>query len=638
MQAAETARENVFEQSELRKLILQQMPVSMEGANGIKNFLRTSHRHREMGAHAFGSDQWTKYKEALGYITLLKTYKQDGGSIHWKYILAKLDEYKDFETVISTILLTIRVSNRLLDPNDEFPAEATVQNIEIVGRTLQKYPQNCIIQEEGCALLNKLYRHAWGQPHLAADHDCDHHIKLAVESMWIPDRTVESITAAMQLLLAIHEINKHALAGFVADTSKDIMSTIFDVQYEFPEHTELTMLCRKFSRLLLPTWTAPVAEETAENPGALKIILVCMQENPASRYHLAVLCEQLSLLAVNNSGTLRVTEETMAFVANTIQTKQLGIMVDVYDEREHHLWQFMGAVAHTTDPNHVSNEFLNNFQSWFNVEFLLISLSIHTKTYNHMNSEYDLLVNNTVGIICRMILMLVVRIDRNIDRDRLLTPDGMSTLMNAIDNHRNTSGDVLGAGHLPCIKILAHMFGANDNTVDTHLTISTRQNPVELRRFGYSTNHNTYRRISSLPDFIKLTLEFMIHTTRTYYGMHFTETLERTTGLLATLFCKGELFCVGIWGCCNIIDELFPVIGTYNQMIDDAQTNGLDVQSYTAAIINTVNNVDRMLIAAKQHKRNTTTDHFHENRFVHYLNITQRYRAHGNNFEAAMRM
>jgi len=254
-----------------------------------------------------------------------------------------------------------------------------------------------------------------------------------------------------------------------------------------------------------------------------------------------------------------------------------------------------------------------------------------------MNSEYDLLVNNTVGIICRMILMLVVRIDRNIDRDRLLTPDGMSTLMNAIDNHHNTFGDVLGAGHLPCIKILAHMFDANDNTVDTHLTISTRQNPPELRKFGYRTTDSIYQKTSSLPVFIKCILNFMIHTPRIDYGMHFTETLERTTGLLTTLFCKGESFCRGTWGCWNIITDLCPVIGTYIHMIHNAENNEVDVQSYTTAMIKTVNNVDRMLIAVEQHRNNTISDHIYEGIFVHYLHTTNGFRAPHNNFEVSMR-
>jgi len=642
MQNNDNAFDMLWEKKELTMLMLQRMPVTAEGAVAMQNFRCTSRPHAVAGALTFRVDAWTKHKEGMHFVRLIALERQQGVRRSWQQVRTELDNYKKYEDVIAGIVLLLRDMGSTDSEYvmDYFHHQDTTQDVRIVGDLLQAYPRNCLIQEIGCAILGGLYEYGIQQDRFDPDHACEHCIRLAVDALVVPDRTVLSVCAGMHLLLTLHKINEHALQGFVVETGQDVMAIIFDIQYEFCTFIDVVKASSKLSKVLLPTWTAPepAAEptETRQNPGPVSIILACVRENPGSLYHHKVACKQLGRLALNNTGRLRITENILSCIANMIQQKTLLVFGTVYDRSEKNLWQFLDAMVYTDDPSGMPTVVFDMFQESFDIEFLLESLAFHTKYYNPMNSEFFVAANHTVGIICRMILMLVVRGPGHANRDRLLQANGIEVLMNAIDNHHNTVGDVLGAGLFPCVSLFLHMFGSDDNTAETHLTITTHMNKRELRKFKYGSLMYPDKK-ATLPRFVLDTLSMMIHNRFNQYGVVFTEALERTTQLFALLLGKGETFCRGKWTCWNAMEHVAHAVQNYTRVIKQEGETGVDVQYYAASVRHIITHMDRAALTLETYRENTLKSDVYKKNFTNYMIATQSYRRDDDKFEAAIK-
>jgi len=247
--------DNVFDtlwgKQEITKLILQKMPVTAEGAVAVQNFRCTSHPHALAGALTFRSDVWTKHKEGVHFVRLMALERQRGQRKSWKQVRTALDNYKKCEDVVADIVRSLRDMGSMDSEYaiEYFHHQDTTQNVRIVGDLLQEYPRNCLIQEMGCAILRGLHEYGVRQDRFDTDYACGQCIRLAVDALVVPDRTVLSVCAGMQLLLTLHKINEHALQGFVVETGKDIMATIFDVQYDFSAFLDVVKACSKLSKV-----------------------------------------------------------------------------------------------------------------------------------------------------------------------------------------------------------------------------------------------------------------------------------------------------------------------------------------------------------------------------------------------------
>jgi hypothetical protein len=516
-----------------------------------------------------------------------------------------------------------------------FHHQDTTQNVQIVDVLLHEYPHNCLIHEIGCVILCGLYDYGIAEGRFDQDYSCESSIRLVVDALHVPYRTVQLVSAALKLLLKLHKINENALQGFVVHVGKDIMGLVFDVQHEFSSCLDVVAACYKLSKVLLPTWTTPDQEETRENPGPVNIILACVQENPNSLYTHRVGCKQLGLLAMNNVGRLRITENTFSCIANMIQQKKRLGFGTVRPNSEHHVWQFLETMLCTKDPFAMPTMVFDMFQASFDIEFLLHSLDEHTKYYNTMNTNFGFKSNHTLGTICQMILILVVRGPGHANRDRLLQIMGVETLMNAIDNHHNTHGDVLGAGLLPCVNLFLHMFGPDDNTAETHLTITTQWSARELRKFEYGQFNNA-QNTATLPSFVLLTLNLMLHNLHRHYGIHFIEALERVTQLLAMLVGKGELWCRGNWNCWYAMGRIADTIATYTRT-NAPREIGVNVESYVTSIQKIVTHMDRVALTIETYRKNTLKSNLYKNCFDSYMRETKSYRAYDDTFAATLK-
>jgi len=319
-----------------------------------------------------------------------------------------------------------------------------------------------------------------------------------------------------------------------------------------------------------------------------------------------------------------------------IQQKTLLVFGTIYDQSESHLWRFLDAVVCTDDPSGMPTVVFDMFEEWFDIEFLLASLAFHTQYYNPMNSDLCVARHYTVGIICRMILMLVVRGPGHANRDRLLQANGIEVLMNAIDNHHNTVGDVLGDGLLPCVSVFLHIFGPDDSTAETHLTTTTYRSARELRKFKYGSL--TYPdKTATLPRFVLDTLVMMLHHRRDHYGVVFTEALERTTQLLALLLGKGESFCGGKWNFWRAMEHVAYAVSTYTCMIKQGAETGVDVRAYAASVRQIITHMDRAALTVETYRETTLKSKVYENYFPAYMSATKSHRALDDKFEATMK-
>ena len=636
MQDNDNAFETLPAQKELINLILQNIPITAQGAVAVQNFRCTDHSHAVAGALTFGSDMWTRHKEGMHFVKLMALGKKPDQRMSWNYVRAALHKYKKCKDVISQIMRTIRVLD-FIDDNDVyfyFRHEDTTLNVQIVDVLLHEYPHDCLIQEMGCVILCGLYDYGIEEGRFDQAYSCESSIRLAVEALLVPYRTVELVSAALKLLVSLHKINQNALQGFVVHVGTDIMGLVFDVQHEFSYCLDVVAACYKLSKVLLPTWTAPDQEETRENPGPINIILACVQENPDSLYNHRVGCKQLSLLAMKNVGRLRITENTFSCIANMIRHKKRLGFESVSPHSERHVWQFLETMLCTKDTFAMPAMVFDMFQASFDIEFLLQSLDDHTLYYNTMNTNFGLKSNHTLGIICQMILILVVRGPAHANRDRLLQIKGVETLMNAIDNHHNTHGDVLGAGLLPCVNLFLHMFGPDDNTAETHLTMTTQSSARELRTFHYG-QYNRAQTTATLPSFVLLTLNYMLHNRQGHYGIHFIEALERVTQLLVMLLGKGELWCRGKWNCWHAMNNIADAIATYTRT-NAPREIGVNVESYVTLIRKIVTHMDRVALTIETYRKNTLKLKLRKNCFDNYMTETKSYRAYDDTFAATL--
>ena len=588
----------LMQDTNMKDLVMRPMPVSGEWAAALQRLRCSNNSCRQMGASVFMEPKWVEYRNGVDFVARLKTDIVADVDGLWTGVLQALDRYIDIEDVISKILLVIQTHMGNANINNYYTVlseEASLAHIRIVGGVVTTYPRNLLVQHIGFLVLSKMYQYASDQTPVREDMGYKRYVSAAITALSLPNRTANTVFACMQMLRQIDVIHDTALAELESENGTDIMSAIFDAQHNFSRNMNVLRDCDFLSVQLLPKWTAPVRVETQESPSALHIIMACMDENPASRFHQEVACRQLSLLVLNNTSTLVITHDTMTLVANVIRPYQQSIFVSTDKTQEHDAWTFLHAILGRTETIQDQDEVLSLFQRSFSMDFLLRSLVTHTCRRNEFRNSYERTIGQTALRICRMVLLMLEHTTDGMARDRFFKANGISIIMNVVYNHCNQGRmTALGPALAVCMDILLHALAPNNCNTENELTVSTRKHKKIMKRFAYAFTDDTSP-TDNLPSFIRSTLLIAIEANNDGPTIERLRVYEQMLMVLLLLSGRDRLFFEDCsLDMASLLSKIIEVFGVYSHAIAALDAQGRDTRQYTVCLRNMVHSVDLM--------------------------------------------
>jgi len=597
------------------------LPGTAESARALQRLRQADHLSATLGSTVFQNATWTRYKEGIEFVNALSQQFASTKTMPWKQVLSAFLQYRDMDDVIRRILDVI--DNNDIDTDNYYAGlfnEATVPNIQLVGALVGTNLDDPSVQGMGVLILSKLYQFKAVAPVQAEHAMYEKHLTLAKAALSRPTRQHGAVFSALRLVVAIVFSQRQEQIVFEVANKIDLMSTIFDVQYQFSMRENLLLLCDQVSTQLLPHWTAPVLVETHAHPDALHIIMASVQSSPVSRLNKEVACRQLYLLIASNARALQITHDVVLFVANMIREAQFRPSPYATDMRTHDLWSFLEEMMGTAS--------CGLFERSFSMRFLLRSLVAHTSTYNHFATGYDRTVGNTVRRICQLVLGLMKETPGTAVRDQFLASDGLSILFNVIHNHCNEGAMLeLGPALGVCMDMLLYLFGTNDGTAELYLTMSTRQHARVLTQFAYGFPDDTLL-CANISKFIRQTLINGAPDDENQCTLSRLRDLEKMLLVLLLLSAKDKIFFAdNNYVMVVMLKVMTYTFNLYTDNLPHLQALGENTAEYTAALSNMVASLDKMNFNIERLNGYSFVRYHEETSQIKYVQATQAYRA-----------
>ena len=646
MQPVWSASSSVMSHAVLRDLILNSQPTTKEYARVLQKLRQTNHMSAAFGKNVFENETWTRYKNGIEFVHELTQELETTKKIPWSKVLVSFSNYRDIEDVIRRILEVIDndyhnspTDNSLTDNyyTDLFP-EASMDNMQLVGALVGIYSDNSVVQGMGVLILSKMYS---SNTVALSPQDNDmykKHLTLAKTALSRPDRQHGAVFSNLHLVVAIMDSDHGIQIGVDLANKIDLMSTIFDVQYQFCMYEDLLKLCDHVSTRLLPHWTDPVQMETRAHPGAPHIIMASSHARPSSIFNKQVACRQLHLWIASNPHTLRITHDVVSFVANMIREAQFRPSNVLFDMRAHDLWKFVQVMmdsTHTTP--HTYADRLRLLERSFSMQFLLLSLSTPTITRNEFRSAYEMTIGNTSRHICELALTLMIKTAGTVVRDLFLKLDGISILFTVMDNHCNKCRtNVLGPALEVCMDILIYIFGTNDGTAELHLTMSTRQHARVLRKFAYGFGNRNIG-CDNISTFIRKRIHGATPGNVEECTISRLMDLEKLLWVFLLLSTKDEIFFANdTHAMVEMLKMMTSTFDMYTRELPRLHAQGEVVTDYTVCLRDMVMSLDKMNSNIER-SNGYSFVRFHDKKWdMKYVEVTQAYRAPFDHDENAM--
>jgi hypothetical protein len=618
--------------AELRDLILNSQPATKEYARALQKLRQTNHMSAAFGKNVFENETWTRYKNGIEFVHEFTQELETTKKMPWSKVLVAFFKYRDMEDVIRRILEVIDndYHNSLTENyyTDLFP-EASVDNIQLVGALVGIYPDNSLVQGMGPLILSKMYSFKTVALSPQDNDMYKKHLTLAQTALSRPDRQHGVVFSMLNLIVAIMDSDHGLQIGVDLANEIDLMSTIFDVQYQISKNENLLKLCDRVSTRLLPHWTDPVQMETRAHPGALHIIMASVHAKPASLFNKEVACRQLHLWIASNPHTLRITHDVVLFVANMIREAQFRPSQNRFDMRAHDLWKFVQVMmdsTHTTP--HTYADRLGLLERSFSMQFLLLSLSTHTSIRNEFRNPYEMTIGKTVRHICELALTLMIKTEGTVVRDLFLKLDGISVLFTVIHNQCNEGRmDEPGPALENCMDILIYIFGTNDGTAELYLTMSTRQHARVLRKFAYGLPDSTIY-CDNISTFIRKTLIDATPGDKEECTISRLMDLEKMLWVLLLLSTKDKIFFADdTYAMVEMLKMMTYTFNMYTRELPRLHAQGEVVTDYTVCLRDMVMSLDKMNSNIER-SNGYSFVRYHEERWdMKYVETTQAYRA-----------